>query len=640
MPRCELSTRIIPATCAWTLLLGASGLFFAFICPYLLHQFSIAIPIYQGILCLFVIANFGLATFMDPGIYPSAHEDEARDDDFRTPLYKNVEIKGITVRMKWCTTCQFYRPPRCSHCSVCNKCIETFDHHCPWVNNCIGRRNYRYFFLFLGSLFIHMISIFSLSLLYILNHKSNLSNVGCIVAMIDMIIIGLLLVPVGGLTGFHLVLVSRGRTTNEQVTGKFKGGHNPFTRGCSDNCKYTLCGPRWPRLVSYVPKTRTVQIDSAKVVYQAADKDVKLYTDANTNGIKRNTAVVNRNQSVSTLPPQPTSVGATLHANHTNHTAQRGSPKPRNYYDRTSPQRGRRGMSKAPMATPEESLIATSPMDKAIPPRHALNSPGSERAPYISNGRQNNSKGQRSEGSRFPAYETQQKRPGDSQYQLSSSQSYPAQLRAGSSTAPKSSASVPQYPPVGYSARSYKNNGYTSGDQDTPRGRERVPHSRSDNISAGRQYTGSHPTSSDTRAKRSYEALPHDHNRSYSSQQPSVPKSRTMPAQGAEAYFPDDDYRANSRRPMSFVKALEMSEIVEQKEKQQQQIQKTPPHSTSFSSSSHTVSGSSDRISRPGRSVPIQGRSAPQSQVHPRGRDRSRDEKKRSLYDSSFEVSV
>jgi len=69
-------------------------------------------------------------------------------------------------------------------------------------------------------------------------------------------------VPVVGLTGFHIGLLCKGRTTNEHVTGKFRGVNNPFDQGCLHNYLTVLCSSKFPRfdsvLYTYICKCCTL----------------------------------------------------------------------------------------------------------------------------------------------------------------------------------------------------------------------------------------------------------------------------------------------------------------------------------------------------------------------------------------------
>jgi hypothetical protein len=53
---------------------------------------------------------------------------------------------GEKRHCKWCAK---YKPDRCHHCRVCRMCILKMDHHCPWIYNCVGFGNHKYFFLLL-----------------------------------------------------------------------------------------------------------------------------------------------------------------------------------------------------------------------------------------------------------------------------------------------------------------------------------------------------------------------------------------------------------------------------------------------------------------------------------------------------------
>jgi len=55
---------------------------------------------------------------------------------------------------RYCKVCCKAKPPRAHHCHMCGVCILKMDHHCPWINSCVGHHNQRYFLLFLFYLWV------------------------------------------------------------------------------------------------------------------------------------------------------------------------------------------------------------------------------------------------------------------------------------------------------------------------------------------------------------------------------------------------------------------------------------------------------------------------------------------------------
>nr|XP_020464149.1 palmitoyltransferase ZDHHC18-like isoform X2 [Monopterus albus] len=261
---------VLPLTLG--LIIVTCCLFFAFDCPFLVEHLTVFIPVIGGMLFLFVTISLLRTSFTDPGILPRATPDEAADIEKQIdtsgsstyrppPRTKEILINQQVVKLKYCFTCKMFRPPRTSHCSLCDNCVERFDHHCPWVGNCVGKRNYRFFYSFIVSLSFLTSFIFGCVITHItLRYQAGKSILQAIqespASVVELVICFFSIWSILGLSGFHTYLVASNLTTNEDIKGSWSSKRgtedsgNPYSyNSIITNCCATLCGPMPPSLI-------------------------------------------------------------------------------------------------------------------------------------------------------------------------------------------------------------------------------------------------------------------------------------------------------------------------------------------------------------------------------------------------------
>jgi palmitoyltransferase ZDHHC13/17 len=144
-----------------------------------------------------------------------------------------------------CPDCETVRTSRSRHCAVCHRCVERFDHHCPWVNNCVGVKNHNYFICYIATQLLIILVAFTGCLWalivfsknqfsyndFTVNHGlliESLQKPACFYSLV------LLLLVITALFSFPLIILVmvqlgnffNGRTTMERFGRSTTGGGN------------------------------------------------------------------------------------------------------------------------------------------------------------------------------------------------------------------------------------------------------------------------------------------------------------------------------------------------------------------------------------------------------------------------------
>eukprot|EP00249_Psilotum_nudum_P015876 c25566_g1_i1 orf=202-2070(-) len=207
-----------------------------------------------------ILATTGLCllyrcTSKDPG-YIKVTNRQSQDQKDDQPLLKSELSNPALWAGYWsqlCPTCKIVRPLRSKHCSSCNKCVEQFDHHCPWISNCVGKMNKWDFFIFLSIETVAMLLSAIITIQRLWTDPNSPSSFGAWISYVGTYQTGALAFLVADffifmgvvtLTGMQAAQIARNITTNEMANamrytylkssdGRF---HNPYDHGFQKNC--------------------------------------------------------------------------------------------------------------------------------------------------------------------------------------------------------------------------------------------------------------------------------------------------------------------------------------------------------------------------------------------------------------------
>jgi len=136
------------------------------------------------------------------------------------PQIPSLSVLQYRQGFRVCRTCEVVRPPRAAHCSDCNNCTLDLDHHCPFLNNCIGRRNYGFFWLFLCALTLLGISVLMGIGVWLESPRLHtISGFPVILGIIIGVPTGVLVLITAAFCVCHVYLICQGRTTREFLRG-------------------------------------------------------------------------------------------------------------------------------------------------------------------------------------------------------------------------------------------------------------------------------------------------------------------------------------------------------------------------------------------------------------------------------------